>query len=84
MSFIHDIYQKLKIIYKGEKKEIWLVKNTFDGELCVVKLQFNNTENKKSNARTVLHEGKYLQTMQGHLGVPFLFWYCIIYHRAGR
>lgn len=77
MSLIHDIYLKVKILFKSERKEIWLVKNALDGELCAVKLQFANIEGKKTNVRTVLHEGKFLQVMQGHLGIPFLFWYAV-------
>jgi hypothetical protein len=79
MSFIHDIYLKVKILFKSERKEIWLVKNTLDGELSAVKLQFASGDGKKTNARTVLHEGKFLQVMQGHLGIPFLFWYTVRY-----
>lgn len=85
MNFIHEIYLKVKIIFKSERKEIWLAKNTLDGELCAIKLQQTSNEGKKNNARTVLHEGKFLQVMQGHLGIPFLFWYAISHSGpAGR
>lgn len=74
---IREFYRKIKLINKTDRKEIWLVKNTLDGQLCVAKLQFSISveATKKNNIRNILYEGKFLQTCQGHPGIPFLNWY---------
>jgi hypothetical protein len=54
---LRDYYLKVKLIKRTSRKEIWLVKNTLDGELCIAKLQsYIFTEaSKKNNGRNVLH-----------------------------
>lgn len=73
-EYVREHYLKIKLLKKTPKKQIWLLKNTLDGELVVGKLQVSPV-NESKYARNVLHEGKFMQMTQGHSGIPFLHWY---------
>ncbi len=36
---LREFYKKVRLIRRSEQKEIWLIKNTLDGELAVAKIQ---------------------------------------------
>lgn len=53
-EYVRDHYLKVKLIKKTSKKEIWLLKNTLDGDLVIGKIQPFPLNDSK-NARNVLH-----------------------------
>lgn len=38
-EYVREHYLKLRLIKKTKKKEIWLLKNTLDGDLVIGKIQ---------------------------------------------
>ena len=71
--YVREHYLKVKLLKKTQNKEVWVLKNMLDGELVTGKLQ-TIPMNEVRQQRGVLHEGKFLQSTQGHLGIPFLHW----------
>lgn len=69
---LREFYLKVRPIHVSNRKEIWLMRNTLDNELCIAKLQPIFHVHK--HGPTILHEGKVMQTCQGHLGIPQLYW----------
>jgi hypothetical protein len=53
-ELIREFYKKVKLIKQTKYKQIWLVRNSLDGELCIAKIQTVALDN-KINKRSVLH-----------------------------
>lgn len=73
MDLILGRLEKLYILKKTENKEVWLLNNANSGEKYVGKFQ-PKTKLDKVNVKHVLHEASFLQMMQGHTGIPAMYW----------
>jgi hypothetical protein len=48
--------------------------NESANEYYIRKIQQMSQMEVKSNSRSVLHEASFLLQLQGHMGIPFMYW----------
>jgi serine/threonine protein kinase len=67
-------FKRETLLKKTENKNIWLMLNVSSNEHYIGKFQSTKKIDSKTNAKNVLHEASYLQQLQGHTGIPLMYW----------